>query len=98
MRANLDLTAGQIVSERIAAVLAPLLGRGTAQELLNRASTEAAAGGRSLGEVLGELPEIRAKLTEEALAELLDPANYTGVAGPLVDRALVDRALGGLAG
>ncbi|WP_035846640.1 3-carboxy-cis,cis-muconate cycloisomerase [Kitasatospora azatica] len=85
MRENLDLTGGQLVSERIAAVLAPLLGRGTAQELLNQASTRAATEGRPLGAVLGELPEIRAKLTEQALAELLDPANYTGAAGELVD-------------
>ncbi|WP_327068473.1 3-carboxy-cis,cis-muconate cycloisomerase [Kitasatospora sp. NBC_01302] len=88
MRANLELTAGQVVSERIAAVLAPLLGRGVAQELLNRAATAAAKDGRGLGEVLGELPEVRAVLSGAALAELLDPANYTGAAAALVDRAL----------
>ncbi|GAA1985808.1 3-carboxy-cis,cis-muconate cycloisomerase [Kitasatospora viridis] len=88
MRANLDLTGGQLVSERIAAVLAPLLGRGTAQELLNRAATLAAAEQRPLGAVLAEQPELHGKLTDAALAELLDPANYTGAAVPFTDRAV----------
>ncbi|MCX4747178.1 3-carboxy-cis,cis-muconate cycloisomerase [Kitasatospora sp. NBC_01287] len=87
MRANLDLTAGQLVSERIAARLAPLLGRGTAQELLNQASGTAAREGRTLGEVLTELPEVRAELSDAELADLLDPARYTGAAAALADRA-----------
>lgn len=87
MCANLELTAGQLVSERIAAVLAPLLGRTTAQELLNQAAATAARDGRTLGEVLGGLPEVRAELTEAALAELLDPTRYTGVAAALAVRA-----------
>lgn len=88
MRANLDLTGGQIVSERIAAVLAPRLGKAPARQLLTGASARAAEEGVPLGEVLARLPELAGEFDTRELAELLDPAHYTGVAGPLVDRAL----------
>ncbi|WP_405557960.1 lyase family protein [Streptomyces sp. NBC_01171] len=88
MRANLDLTGGQIVSERVAAVLAPRLGKAEARRLLSEASRRAAAEGVPLGEVLSALPELAGVLDGPELVELLDPARYTGAAGALVDRAL----------
>ncbi|KND30659.1 nitrosuccinate lyase [Streptomyces acidiscabies] len=87
MRANLDLTDSQIVSERIAARLTPRLGRARAKELLTRASVEADATGRPLATVLADLaPEVPA----EEIAELCDPTGYLGAAPALVDRALND--------
>ncbi|MEU0399130.1 3-carboxy-cis,cis-muconate cycloisomerase [Streptomyces sp. NPDC006197] len=88
MAANLQATGGQIVSERVCAVLAPRLGKTAAKELLTRASLEAARTGLPLIAVLAGLDEVRGVLSPEALAALLDPAHYTGMAGPLVDRAL----------
>ncbi|MFE3639133.1 lyase family protein [Streptomyces sp. NPDC059168] len=88
MRANLDLTGGLIVSERIAAVLAPRLGKAPARKLLTRASLAAAQDGVPLGEVLAALPELTGALGAPELEALVDPAHYTGMAGPLVDRAL----------
>ncbi|MEU6121171.1 3-carboxy-cis,cis-muconate cycloisomerase [Streptomyces sp. NPDC047123] len=88
MRANLDLTAGQVVSERLSAYLAPRLGRTAAKELLAQASEQARLRGRPLGEVLGELPALEGVLDGAELAGLLDPRQYTGAAGLLVDRAL----------
>lgn len=88
MRANLALTGGQIVSERVAAVLAPRLGKAEARRLLSEASARAAGEGVPLGEVLAALPESAGVLSGPELAELLDPARYTGAAGALVDRAL----------
>ncbi|MBT2454917.1 3-carboxy-cis,cis-muconate cycloisomerase [Streptomyces sp. ISL-86] len=88
MRANLDATGGQIVSERVSAVLAPRLGKAAARELLTGASLRAAETSRPLADVLAELPQLHAVFTRDELAALLDPAGYTGVAGPLVDRAL----------
>ncbi|NEB95665.1 lyase family protein [Streptomyces bauhiniae] len=88
MRANLALTGGQIVSERVAAVLAPRLGKAEARRLLSEASRRAAGEGVPLGEVLAALPELAGVLSGPELAELLDPAHYTGAAGALVDRAL----------
>ncbi|MEV6163359.1 lyase family protein [Streptomyces sp. NPDC052052] len=88
MRANLDLTAGQVVSERFAAVLAPRLGRGRARELLTRAAERAARDGAPLTEALAGLPEVASVLGEDEASALADPAGYTGAAGALVDRAL----------
>ncbi len=88
MRANVDLTQGQIVSERLSAVLSPLLGKARAKEVLGRASALAAEQGRALGEVLSDLPELTGVLDTDSLADLLDPARYTGSAGRLTDAAL----------
>ncbi|PJN29132.1 3-carboxy-cis,cis-muconate cycloisomerase [Kitasatospora sp. CB02891] len=88
MAANLALTGSQIVSERVSAVLAPLLGRAAARSLSSRAAATAAATGRELAEVLAELPELKDVFTPEALAALCRPEDYLGVAEPLVDRAL----------
>ncbi|MEU3485487.1 3-carboxy-cis,cis-muconate cycloisomerase [Streptomyces massasporeus] len=75
MRAHLDLTHGLIVSERLSAELAPVLGRARAKELLTRLA--------SAGQPLAEAPE----LTDVDL----DPTHYTGSAGALTDRALERR-------
>ncbi|MYS94417.1 MULTISPECIES: 3-carboxy-cis,cis-muconate cycloisomerase [Streptomyces] len=75
MRAHLDLTDGLIVSERLSAELAPLLGRARAKELLTRLASE--------GRPLAQAPEL-------ADADL-DPTHYTGSAGALTDRALERR-------
>ncbi|MFJ4875041.1 3-carboxy-cis,cis-muconate cycloisomerase [Streptomyces sp. NPDC088745] len=91
MRANLDLTDGRIVSESVAVALTPLLGRQAAKELLTRAAFTAGHEGRTLGEVLGELPELDGVLPKERWEALLDPARATGVAGALVDGALARR-------
>jgi 3-carboxy-cis,cis-muconate cycloisomerase len=84
MRANLDLTGSQIVSERIAAVLTPHLGKAAARQLL----TEAAASGRPLPEALANSPELTAHFTPHELTALCDPTTYPGAAAALVDRAL----------
>ncbi|KUM78109.1 3-carboxy-cis,cis-muconate cycloisomerase [Streptomyces curacoi] len=75
MRAHLDLTHGLIVSERLSAELAPVLGRARAKELLTRLAAE--------GKPLDQAPE----LTDVDL----DPTHYTGSAGALTDRALERR-------
>ncbi|MGI5366140.1 3-carboxy-cis,cis-muconate cycloisomerase [Streptomyces iakyrus] len=75
MHEHLDLTDGLIVSERLSAELAPVLGRARAKELLTRLAAE--------GRPLAEAPEL-------ADADL-DPNHYTGSAGALTDRALERR-------
>ncbi|WNM31562.1 3-carboxy-cis,cis-muconate cycloisomerase [Streptomyces sp. Li-HN-5-11] len=87
MRAHLDLTHGLIVSERLSAELAPLLGRARARQLLTELARRSYAEGRSLGELLAEEPELK----ETEVAELTDPVRYTGSAGALTDRALERR-------
>ncbi|MFG2819397.1 lyase family protein [Kitasatospora sp. NPDC048365] len=84
MLANLELTGGQMVSERVAAVLAPSLGKAEAKRLLGEASEEAEFNGIPLAVVLAGRGLVPAALA----AELCDPSAYTGAAGALVDRAL----------
>lgn len=86
MRAHLGLTHGLIVSERLSAELAPVLGRARAKELLTELAARAYAENRSLGELLAQVPELR----DLDLAGLTDPAHYTGAAA-LTDRALERR-------
>ncbi|ARP73352.1 3-carboxy-cis,cis-muconate cycloisomerase [Streptomyces pluripotens] len=88
MRTNLDLTGGQIVSERIAAVLAPRLGKRAARRLLTEASQEAHRTGLPLQTVLAGLPELSQVLPVHELPGLFDPTRYTGLADVLVDAAV----------
>jgi nitrosuccinate lyase len=85
MRANIAMTRGAVVAERLAVALTPLLGKANAKAVLTRAAAEASTTGTSLGDVLRDLPE----LADADLDDLLDPANYTGAAGHLVDRVLL---------
>ncbi|QUW95076.1 3-carboxy-cis,cis-muconate cycloisomerase [Streptomyces sp. V17-9] len=87
MRAHLGLTHGLIVSERLSAELAPVLGRARAKELLTELAARTYAEDRTLGELLAEVPELRGV----ELASPTDPARYTGAAGALTDRALERR-------
>ncbi|MFD7953372.1 3-carboxy-cis,cis-muconate cycloisomerase [Streptomyces ardesiacus] len=87
MRAHLGLTHGLIVSERLSARLAPVLGRARAKELLTELAARTYAEDRDLGELLAEVPELR----DLDLAALTDPARYTGAAATLTDRALERR-------
>lgn len=87
MRRNLDLTRGLIVSERLSAALAPVLGRARAKELLTELARRTYTEQRTLRELLAEEPE----LTDVDLDDLTDPARYPGSAGALTDRALERR-------
>ncbi|MFF3347069.1 adenylosuccinate lyase family protein [Streptomyces sp. NPDC002779] len=88
MRANTRMTGGAIISERIAAVLAPALGKARARDLLNEASARSASTGEPLAELLRQDGGASAALADARLSDLFEPAAYTGAAGPLVDRAL----------
>ncbi|MFI0235605.1 3-carboxy-cis,cis-muconate cycloisomerase [Streptomyces sp. NPDC016845] len=87
MRAHLALTGGAIVSERLSAELAPVLGRRRAKELLGEATRRASTENRPLADILSEEPALRAM----DLAALTDPERYAGAAPELVDRALKRR-------
>ncbi|WP_351228109.1 3-carboxy-cis,cis-muconate cycloisomerase [Streptomyces sp. NPDC002133] len=82
MRANLELTGGLMLTERVAAALAPSLGREEALRTVAEASRRAAQEGADVFHVLArneELPD---------LGPLADPCRYLGRAPALVDRAL----------
>lgn len=87
MRHNLGLTGGQVVSERIAAVLAARIGKAAARKLVTEAVTTAASTGRPLPQILADATELAGRVDADELAGLCDPAAYTGAAGILVDWA-----------
>ncbi len=87
MAANLRMTDGLLMAEHVATVLAGRVGRLAAHDLVE-AAAGAAAGGRSLREVLLDDPAVREHLTPDELDAALDPAAYLGSAGAFVDRAL----------
>ncbi|MGI5459660.1 3-carboxy-cis,cis-muconate cycloisomerase [Streptomyces sp. CA-249302] len=87
MREHLGLTHGLIVSERLSAELATVLGRARAKVLLTELARRTYAEGRPLAELLAEEPELK----DVDLDELTDPARYTGAAASLTDRALERR-------
>ncbi|MEP6973043.1 MAG: 3-carboxy-cis,cis-muconate cycloisomerase [Actinomycetota bacterium] len=88
MRANLDLTGGQLLAERVTTALAPALGRLIAHDLVAQACEEATAAHRPLGEVLAANQEIGAHLHADAIANLLDPSGYLGSADAFIEQAL----------
>ena len=88
MRANLEITQGQISTEAVMMGLAPYLGRQRAHDLVYDINRQASVSGRSLLDLLAENEEIAASLDRAALAKLLDPAEYLGLSGEMVDRVL----------
>ena len=74
--ADLGLTRGLIVSERLSLVLTPRIGKDRVARIV-----AAAAEGADLADLLRALPEA----SDLDVDGLLDPAGYTGLAGRLVD-------------
>jgi 3-carboxy-cis,cis-muconate cycloisomerase len=91
MRANLDITRGLIVSEAVMMGLGPHLGRQYAHDLVYDICRKVIATGRPLLDLLAEDKEIAKHMNRVELAKLVDPANYLGVAGEMVDRVLAMR-------
>lgn len=88
MRANLDADGGLAMSEAVMMGLAPHIGRGAAHSAVTAAAQDAVKQGVSLRAALLEVPQVTAHLNSEALDHLLDPGNYTGSAGAMVDAVL----------
>lgn len=88
MAANLRLTGGSVVSERLALVLSPVLGRAAAKQLLTRATAESTATGRPLPQVIAALLPPGAEALCGDLDRLTDPLDYLGESATVVDRTL----------
>jgi 3-carboxy-cis,cis-muconate cycloisomerase len=82
MRRNLELTDGLILAERVALAV----GGDGAHDVVREAALEAVASGGSFEDALRASE--RVQLSDEELAEALDPATYIGSAETFVDRAL----------
>lgn len=91
MLENLDITKGLILSEAVMMGLGPYLGRNVAHDLVYDICRDVVKTGRPLLDLLCENKEVTKHLDRAALAKMVDPANYLGVAGEMVDRVLAMR-------
>jgi len=92
MRRNLDLTQGLVMSEAVMMGLGAALGREAAHDLVYELCREALAKQLPLIEVLAAHPQISRHADRAALERMLDPANYLGQSGVMVDRVLARAA------
>jgi 3-carboxy-cis,cis-muconate cycloisomerase len=88
MRANLALTGGLLLAERVTAALVPALGRQAAHDLVAAVCAACAASGTPFGDALAARAEIAAHLSPAQIAALLEPEGYLGSADLFIERAL----------
>jgi 3-carboxy-cis,cis-muconate cycloisomerase len=84
MRRNLELTNGLILSERVASAV----GGGGAHDIVREAALASVASDGSFEDELRASDQV--SLSDEQLAQALDPATYIGSAEAFVDRALAE--------
>jgi 3-carboxy-cis,cis-muconate cycloisomerase len=88
MRANLDLTNGMILSESVMMALAKFVGRDRAHAIVSSICRDAVAQDRPLADMLKQNTEITERIDRATIDSLMDPANYLGLAGEMIDRVL----------
>ncbi|MCS6849468.1 MAG: adenylosuccinate lyase [Anaerolineae bacterium] len=86
MRANVDALEGLMMSEAVMFALGQAMGRQTAHDVVYECAMRAVESKRPFREVLAEHPAVRAHLSMDDLARLLDPTRYLGLAREMVDR------------
>jgi adenylosuccinate lyase len=88
MARNLDATRGLLLSEQVMLALAASMGRQTAHDVVYECAMQAIDSERAFRDVLLAHPHAAPHLTAAQLDALLDPRQYTGLAGVFVDRVL----------
>ena len=96
LQANLGITGPLVVSERIALVAGPLIGRDRVKELVaqaarNQAAKNPAANDHAANNPISLFDLLKAALPDwddDRLRELLDPGSYLGANDAIVDRAI----------
>ncbi len=92
MRRNIEMTGGLVMSEAVMMGLAKFIGRETAHDLVYDLCRESRALGKPLIDLLAAHPAIAKHVDRAALSRMLDPANYLGQSGVMVDRVLARMA------
>jgi nitrosuccinate lyase len=89
MRANLMLTGGAVVSERLNVALTPILGKAAAKRVLTQIIHEAAESNEDFIDVLGRsVAREGHDVDSETIRKLLNPEHYTGASATLAGRVL----------
>ena len=87
MKMNIDSSKGLIMAEPVMMGLVKKgIGRQDAHEIVRVASMAAIEGNMELKEALMKMDEVKKVLSKKELAALMDPANYTGDSGAIVDK------------
>ncbi|NNE21794.1 MAG: 3-carboxy-cis,cis-muconate cycloisomerase [Rhizobiales bacterium] len=93
MRQVLDTTGGLIVAEAVMMGLAPHLGRQAAHDIVYECCRIAMTSGTAFLDALVADARITAVVDRNALAKLVDPANYLGAAPKMTRQFLKNRKL-----
>ncbi|WP_140634147.1 class-II fumarase/aspartase family protein [Methylibium rhizosphaerae] len=88
MMRNIEMTGGLVMSEAVMMGLGPYIGREYAHDLVYDLCRESLAKRTPLIDLLEAHPEIRRHVGRAELERMLDPANYLGQSGVMVDRVL----------
>lgn len=88
MMRNIEMTGGLVMSEAVMMGLGPYIGREHAHDLVYDLCRESLAKKTPLIELLAAHPEIKRHVARAELERMLDPANYLGQSGVMVDRVL----------
>ena len=91
MMRNLKSTNGLVNSEAVMMALAPKMGRGKAHDRLSAVCIAVSEGKGRFIDFLAADPEISKLFDLPALELLIDPTNYLGSSGAMVDRVLKTR-------
>lgn len=88
MLRNLEVTHGSLLAERVMLALGKFIGRQHAHDVVYEAAMHAFEHRTPMGKVLKQNAAITQHLSDTEIDRLLDPAEYTGLAGEYVDRVL----------
>ena len=88
MRANADQLGGLLLSERVMLALGTKVGKQTAHEIVYEVAMAAQSNATDFFEALAVDPRVAPHLDRAALSNLLDPEQYVGLAGRLVDEVV----------
>jgi 3-carboxy-cis,cis-muconate cycloisomerase len=91
MKKNLRLTDGLINTEAVMMALGPKMGRSKAHDRLTTISIAVSEGKGRLIDLLSNDPEIAQILDRFAIERLMEPTNYLGNSGAMVDRVVAGR-------
>ena len=88
MMKNLRQTDGLVNTEAVMMALAPRMGRGKAHDRLSKVCIAVSEGKGRLVDLLSQDKEISKVMDRKELEKLLEPTNYLGNSGVMVDRVL----------
>ena len=88
MRANLEISGGHLLAERVMFALADRTGRQRAHDIVHEVSMTAVENGTPFAHALKTHPEVATRLQPAEIDALLDPTTYVGLSAAFVDQVL----------